>query len=317
MLGNCERGSGRQNGMRSLPVLVALALTLSLVTGCGADDEPVTAGDEAPPDDTERPASGAATQRYTATATVLESREHGPQLCLGAVQLSYPPQCGGPDLIGWAWDAVDGVERANGITWGDYTVVGTWDGRALTLTEPARPPQPYTGPGLDRDRFATPCPEPEGGWQVGDAERATDQAMQDALAHAQAQPEFGGAWIDQSINPAARSDQRDEAAMNDPTRLVLNLRFAGDLDRHEAEARQRWGGALCVSAAAASLADLEDLRQEVQEMVGDQMLFSSIDEVTGRVEIGVIVDDGMQRRMDERFGEGAVLVSGALRPVEG
>jgi hypothetical protein len=298
--------------MRSLVVLVVLVLVLA--GGCGDDDEPLTAG-EAPTDGGERPAPGDADPLYTATATVLESPEHGPQLCLGGVRTSYPPQCGGPDLIGWDWDAVDGVERANGISWGDYTVVGTWDGRALTLTEPARPPEPYTGPVPDVDRFATPCPEPDGGWQPVEDERATDQAMQDALDHARAQPDFGGAWVDQSMNPASGSD-RPEAGMNDPTRLVLNLRFAGDLERHEAEARQRWGGALCVSEAAASMVDLEEVRQEAQGVVADQMLFSSIDEVTGRVEIGVIVDDGMQRRMDERFGEGVVLVTGALRPVE-
>lgn len=300
--------------MRSLSVLVALALALG--TACGDDDEPLTAA-EAPADDEEPPVPSGPASLYTATATVLESRDHGPQLCLGGVRTSYPPQCGGPDLIGWDWDAVDGVERADGITWGDFTVVGTWDGRALTLTEPARPPEPYRGPELDTDRFATPCPEPDGGWQVVDAERATDQAMQDALAHAQAQPDFAGAWIDQSINPASGSDRPDEAAMNDPTRLVLNLRFAGDLERHEAEVRRRWGGALCLSEAAASMTDLEQVRQEAQEMVGDQMLFSSIDEVTGRVELGVVVDDGLQHRMDDRFGEGVVLVTGALRPVEG
>lgn len=34
-------------------------------------------------------------QRYETTATVLESRDHGPELCLGVVALSLPPQCRG------------------------------------------------------------------------------------------------------------------------------------------------------------------------------------------------------------------------------
>jgi hypothetical protein len=299
--------------MRRLALVAALLLVLA--AACGDDDEPVTAGDDGDRSD-EQAAPDGDERRFTATATVLESRGHGPQLCLGGIQTSYPPQCGGPDLIGWDWGDVDGEERANGVTWGEYTVVGTWDGSALTLTEPPRPPEPYSGPLPDGDRFATPCPEPDGGWQVVDADRATDQAMQDALAHAQAQPGYAGAWVDQSINPASRSDDPDELAMNDPTRLVLNLRFTGDLERHEAEARDRWGGALCVSEAAASLADLGELRQEAEAMVGDRMLYSSIDEVAGRIEIGVIVDDGVQRQMDERFGEGVVLVDGALRPLD-
>lgn len=47
------------------------------------------------------------------------------------------------------------------------------------------------------------------------------------------------------------------------------------------------------------------------------MTHSSIDEVRGRVEIGVYVEDGLQVRFDERYGEGVVLVGAFLRPVEG
>lgn len=45
-------------------------------------------------------------QRYRVTATVLESPEHGPQLCTSLKQ-SYPPQGSGPDVIGWDWDKVN------------------------------------------------------------------------------------------------------------------------------------------------------------------------------------------------------------------
>lgn len=316
--------------------IVALTLTLVLLAACGGDGQVVTSDDPrpsrtspptAPAADDPAPSTsapgGAAPadppaeeQRYTATAIVLESPAHGPQLCLGGVAESYPPQCGGPDLVGWDWDQVPGEESANGTTWGTYTVVGTWDGRALTLTQPPSEPQPPE-PSHDEDRFATPCPEPEGGWQVVDPSRTDDAAMQEAIGHANAQPDVGGVWLDQSINPAAREEPIDEERMNDPSKLVLNASFTGDLARHEAALREWWGGPLCVSEARFSRGELEDVRREVEAEVGDRMTYSALDEVRGRVEIGVQVDDGLQQRMDERYGDGVVVVDAALRPVAG
>lgn len=214
--------------------IVALALTLVLVAACGDGDEVVTSDD---PRSSQPAPTGE--QRYRATGTVLESPEHGPQLCAG-VQDSYPPQCGGPDIIGWDWDDVPAEESANGTTWGDYTLVGTWDGSSLTLTEPPSEPRRDEAPD-DADRFATPCPEPAGGWQVVDEATATDAAMQAAIEHARAQPDVGGVWVDQSINPDAGREPVDEEAMNDPGRLVLDVTFTGDVERHEAELRQRCG----------------------------------------------------------------------------
>lgn len=291
--------------------IVALALTLALAAACGGGDE-VVSSDEPRPSQSASPPAG---QRYTATATVLESPDHGPQLCAGTLD-SYPPQCGGPDIVGWDWDAVPEKESASGTTWGTYTVVGTWDGTALTLTEPPGEPRWDEAPD-DRDRFATPCPEPDGGWQVVDPETATDEAMQAAMDHARGQPDFAGAWVDQSVNPAAGREPVDEMAMNDPTRLVLNLRFTRDLDRYEAEVRERWGGALCVSQARASMSELAAIRREVEEELARRMTHSSIDEVTGRIEVGVYADDGLQARFDDAYGQGVVFVGALLRPVEG
>ncbi|HEU5084989.1 MAG TPA: hypothetical protein VFU14_16730 [Acidimicrobiales bacterium] len=293
--------------------IVALALALFLAAACDGGDEVVSSDDPRPSQTSS--GAGADGTRYAATGTVLESPQHGPQLC-SEVEESYPPQCGGLDIIGWDWDAAPGAESASGTTWGEYTVVGTWDGEALTLTEPPGEPE-RRGPD-DADRFATPCPEPDGGWQVVDPATATDEAMQAAIDHARAQPDIGGVWLDQSINPAAREEPIDEGAMNDPTRVVLNVTFTGDLERHEADLRQRWGGPLCVSEAPASIADLEAIREEVQAEVGERMTYSSVDEVRGRIEIGVHIDDqGFQARFDERYGESVVVVGATLRPVAG
>ena len=291
--------------------VLAVALSLLLLAAC-ADDEVVTSDEPGASQPTAAPGGD---QRYTATATVLESPEHGPQLCLGGVQDSYPPQCGGPDLVDWDWDDVPTKESAGGTTWGDYTVVGTWDGEALTLTEPPSDPQ-RPDVERDRDRFASPCPEPDGGWQVVDLTTATDAAMQEAMAYAEAQPSVGGVWIDQSINPAAQGDQVDEERMNDPSWLVLNVTFTDDLAAHEAAMRERWGGALCVSEASVSMAELEEIRQAVEAEIGARLLYSSIDVVAGRLDVGVTVEDDLQDQFDARYGAGAVGIDAALRPVD-
>ena len=65
--------------------------------------------------------------------TVLDI-DDSPELCLGAVAESYPPQCSGPPMVGWDWDAVDGEETANDVTWGAYAVWGEWNGETFTVT---------------------------------------------------------------------------------------------------------------------------------------------------------------------------------------
>ena len=277
-----------------------LLVVLVLLAACGSAEEPVTAGSAAAPD-----------QRHTASTTVLESPEHGPQLCLGGVAESYPPQCEGPDLVGWRWDEVDGEESANGTTWGTFSVVGTWDGEQLTLTEPPGPPTP-TPPDHGAVDLTTPCPPPPGGWQVVDASKLDGPGA--ALEHASAQPDFAGAWLDQSTDPAAAEEEPDEEAVDDPAEVVLNLRFTGDLPRHEAEVRAHWGGALCLTEADRPVQELERIQQELTDEL--EPLSSGIDSVRGAVGLTVpVADPSLQASLDERYGEGTVVVTGLLRPV--
>lgn len=286
--------------MRSLAAAVCFGLLV--LSACG--DE--TASDTTAED---------GDQRYTATGTVLESPEHGPQLCLGGVEDSLPPQCGGPDITNWEWSEVE-AESASGTTWGTYTVVGTYDGTAFTLTEPAQPPSaPNTGPPSD---LGTPCEEPDGGWAVVDEATATDEAMNAALEYANAQSEFASVWVDQSINEelADASDDEIEGIANDPTKLVLNVGFTSDIERHEQELRDIWGGALCVVRAEHTEAELRQIQQEIHEEY-DGVLSSGAGSGSGRVEVQVILDDGsLQAELDDRYGEGVVVVTSALQPVE-
>lgn len=284
--------------------LILVALALSGLLGACSEGERVDAGGGAPPD-----------QRYEANATVLESPEHGPQLCLGSIALSLPPQCGGPDIVGWSWDAVDDEEVANGTTWGSYRVVGTYIDDVFTLTERATSPEPSLADGGFEVDFASPCAAPAGGWTVVDPATATEDGQQAANNYALAQADYAGSWVDPSINPALADgfDPGDEAVADDPTKLVLNVRFTGDLERHTEELRGRWGGPLCVTAAEHTSSELEAIQAELSGVPG--LLESSTDVVMNQVFVRVIVDDGVQQRLDARYGEGVVRVTSALSPV--
>lgn len=285
---------------------VSVLLVVGLLAGCGDDGE-VQAG---------APTTAGTDQRYEASGTVLESDEHGPQLCLGGVADSLPPQCGGPDIVGWDWAEVEGEESANGTTWGDFHVVGTYAHGTFTLTEVPDEPGPPAGD-QDQPDFSSPCAEPDGGWAVVDPVLATQAALDDVSAFASSLPDYGGSWVDQTINPAYTDgiDPGDEVLLNDPALLVLNVRFTGDLEQHEAELRERWGGALCVSEAMYTEAELTRIQDELQDTPG--ILGSGSGNIGNRVELDVILDDGsIQAELDDRYGEGAVVVTSALRPVD-
>ncbi|WP_157530496.1 hypothetical protein [Microtetraspora niveoalba] len=263
------------------------------------------------------PAVTAHPERYQADATVLSDARHGPQLCSFVAQ-SMPPQCGGPDVVGWDWNAVEHSAR-NGVRWGEYHVVGTWDGTRLTLTEPPRPAERPDAP-PDRSGPTTPCPEPAGGWRPVDPAKATSRAMEAAIEKARTLPGYAQAVLDQSyleeIEEYRPDDVRSvERYANDPKRLVLNLWFTGDASAREPEIREIWGGALCLNSAQRSEAELSEIQERVlKEMKGVQS--ASADGRTGQVSIGVwVVTPELQREVDEKYGEGVVVLEGFLEPV--
>jgi hypothetical protein len=297
---------------RRAAAAVPLAL-LMLLGACGqqavapagpATTDPATTGDASPPAET----SGVMLVpdgydgRFRFVGTVLGGPDHGPQLC-GAVATSYPPQCGGPDVVGWTWTGLT-AESANGTTWGSYVVVGTWDGR-LHLTEPARTAGIADQPDPEMPDFSSPCPPPTGGWRPVNPALTTAKALERLPALAEAEPDFAGFWLDQPPN-----------GNNDPTRLVANVRFTGDLKRHERELRRVWGGALCVSAASRTQAELNRVQAALSRLPG--LTSSGQDVVAGAVDAQVhVATERQQRELDERFGAGVVRLSGALQPIDG
>ena len=97
-------------------------------------------------------------------------------------------------------------------------LVSSWDGAALTITEPPVLTRQSSGPG-----YQVPgpgCPEPAGGWPFG---RVDQEGWSRVQAYAQTQPDAGTARVD--------SSQR-----------IFTVPFTGDLDRHRADIAKIYDG---------------------------------------------------------------------------
>jgi hypothetical protein len=283
--------------------LVAVALPLvALLGACAEQQDPSNGAHETAGTTVDDP-------RYEATTTVLEDAD-GPQLCLGGVMESLPPQCGGIPVEGWNWADVDGEESVRGVTWGEFHVVGTFDGRRFTLLG-AGPPKP--APVDDGDGIVAPCPEPPGGWVDVDPSMTGENDRIAAARAAEDISAFAGVWIsylEQPVDPEAPGD------------VVVTIGFTGDPSPHEAAIRQVWGGPLCLTSMQHTFAELRRAQRDLGEggaaQLGLEMTWSDIDVMANRVELGVVVfDPALQSAVDEEYGAGAVHVEPALRPVGG
>jgi hypothetical protein len=302
----------------SLPRLVPALVVLALLAACGEETGEPSPSTPAPRA-VERPIAVPAAQGKVTTGhpvTVLDDGD-GAELCLGGVMDSLPPQCGGPSLVGWEWADHQGeFESANGVRWGDFVVTGTFDGTSVTPSDvvPADEFEEQDDSAeFDGDSFATPCPEPDGGWRVLDPALTTEESLQTTMMRAEQLDGYSESWLDQSINPAwddGQIDAGDEELLNDPALLVINVRVTHDPEGAEAELRKVWGGSLCVSTAQHTDKELRGIQEEVNDLPG--MLGSAPDD--DRVELMVTYDDGSyQAWADATYGEGTVLVYSALR----
>ena len=289
-----------------------LACVALLAAGCGAGG----AGDSAPPTPPPaQPAPDPGATLYEATTTVLEAPGSGPMLCLGAVALSLPPQCGDISVAGWSWDAVRGLEEADGVRWGAFHVVGTYDGETFTLVEagPARPDEP----GLEDDRFEPPCPEPDGGWAITDPGAGSQSDVDRAQAYATGRPDYVASWVYHVEEPRDLEDGEYEESLP----VVYVAVFTGDARLHETEIRARWTGPLCVvEQDVPSAREARRIRAEAEaslDGLGLRMLSSWEGRPGVAAEIQVVADPGGegQAALDERFGPGLVRLLPALRPV--
>jgi hypothetical protein len=296
-----------------MKIVLALAAAL-LVAGCG--DNAGSSTPDIQPSPVASPTAVPAADGTVTTSgpvTVLDDGG-GPELCLGGTLDSYPPQCGGPELVGWGWSEHDGgFETANGVRWGEFVVTGAFDGTSFTPSDVV-PADEWVDEQPDGVRdFTTPCPEPEGGWRVLEAERTTRRTQEQTLRVASRLDDYAEAWVDQSINPLSDDPdgQDEEIGMNDPRLLVLNVRVTGDVAAAEAVLRETWGGALCVSQAQHTDAELRKIQMAMNDVPG--VIYSEHGQ--DRVDVGVAHDDGsIQAWVDETYGDGMVRVSSVLVP---
>ena len=248
-------------------------------------------------------AASESSQRYRITpAAVLESPEHGPQLCFG-FEASYPPQCGGADIDGWDWDGVVGEESADGTTWiHDVVLTGTWDGETFTLTGPvqAAPPRSEKDPGLSS--FTPGCDEPD---VVDPTSGLADS--EDALAGI-AQDRLSAVWV----------SDRSSGWWDGPSTLTVVVP-PGQGEGVQRDIRERYAGPLCVvEREQPTLGELEAVQQEVLLGQGTALgdVFSrSIDDQRGVVVVMVMVADEQAREAAQQRWGGLVQLRGRLQPV--
>ncbi len=293
---------------RLIVPIVSLAL---VAAGCGQVSEaPLSdapAADSPKPTDTS--ASDEADQLYEASGLVLDEPSRGPELCLGVVNESLPPQCEGIPLSKWDWTQVEGEESVDDTTWGDYHLVGNYDGETFSVRE-VGPPQ--NNEPADSDPIGTPCPEPSTGWSAPDPDRASEEDVAAAQREVSRDEDFAGLWIDYYNQPPGGPTEED------PGDIILNVAFTEDLSRHERELRELWGGPLCVTGHEHTVRELQKIQKTFPaDEFNLDTLWSDIDVVRGFVEIGVVAIDAQTlQRIEDRYGEGVVRIDARLKPAE-
>ena len=125
---------------------------------------------------------------------------------------------------------------------------------------------------------------------------------------------YGGLWLDtaRDARPPEQVDQDAAAGRDDVSRWIVNVRVTGDVAEARQFLRQVWSGGLCVVPGERTEADLRAVQRELTDQPG--MLSAGVDDQ--HVALEVVHDDGtLQRRLDERYGRGVVVVTSALQPV--
>src|SRR6478735_1643358 len=281
--------------MRILVAAAALTV-LGAATACSTEAEmravdrtDAGAAADAPSGEAPRPVPDGDV-RTLGLVTVLDDGD-GPEMCLGAVAASSPPQCSGPALAGFDWGDA-GSEEAGGVRWGSYALTGTFDGSTFTVGD-AIPAALYdTTAAPEPEPLAAACDEPT----TTDTAKATPEDLDATLAAASALPSYASAWL-----------------TGDDT---VNVAVTDDAEGAEAELRRTWGGKLCVTTVERTDADLNEVNQELQAALGDQLLTSG-STTPDSLDAQVVFDDGsIQEWADATYGDGLVRIGSALVPVE-
>lgn len=278
--------------MRFLPsvaaaatVAVVVPVSLALRVPDGADRRPRVAA--------EGPRS------WTGTATLLQLADKKLTLCGGVTLTSLPPAgCGGAEVQGLDPMSIEGAEKyPNGtITTPSVRLVGTWQDRVLTVTQPPVLAEREQGP--DDGVPGPGCAEPDGGWPFDRVDQAGWSRVQE---YASRQPDAGVARVDQS--------QR-----------IFTVPFTGDLDRHRAAVAELYDGPLCVEQVRYSTKELAAVFARVQAELkrrGLQMMGGSPGgSGTPYVEADVVGVSPEERAEIEASFDGKLRLTSFLEPVD-
>ncbi|MDR7252369.1 hypothetical protein J2X46_001345 [Nocardioides sp. BE266] len=244
----------------------------------------------------------AAAGTVTTTSSLLVTDDgSGPMACRnGNWQDLSPPACQEFAITGWDWDPAWDFEEKDGVRWGTFQMVGTFDGETFAVDEVSQPePEPY------ESDFEIPCPTPDGGWQVADPSRTTQDAMLGLGNVAEDIPGFA---------MVAVSTSAGQPGPRDPMDAVVSLYVAGDPAAAEEIVREWWGGMLCVTQVEHSHDELEKVQMALLDIPGMNEVGSG--NTDNQVDLVVLNDDGsIQQWVDQEFGEGVVVVESNLRPV--
>jgi len=207
--------------MRTPPSLLAALAALVLAGSACGDDGSDDVAHDPPGNTTPGVLIGVTPDGPVRTVDLVTVMDTGsPELCLGPVAESYPPQCGGPELVGWDWAAHEGTYDQEGdVRWGTYALTGTWDGTSFTATDavpgalydPAMPtPTPTPTPATAYDaaeleQIATELQDQE--WVLGayggegsDGHVLVDVVYDDGTLQDRVDDEYGAGVV--LINPA-------------------------------------------------------------------------------------------------------------------
>jgi len=308
--------------MRSA-LAAAFAVGLLTLTACGtqrgtsAEDASRSSASSDTPSDapgampTQVPAAGG---EVVGVGTVMDTgKPTGPELCLGAVAESYPPQCSGIPMEGWNWQMGGPTAEFSGTTrWGSYAVTGTFDGSTFTVTDEPVSSALYDPAAPVDDPLRTRCREPAAGWAVVDRDRVSYQDQDAVMAAAMQLPGYAGSFVDTSGRLRLDQPAEPQGTTDDRALGIVNVLVTEDVEGAERILRDIWGGALCVSLAENAEQDLVSVQDELVDLPG---LLSSGAEL-GRLRVDVIWDDGsLQEWVDATYGDGLVAIEPALQPL--
>ncbi len=199
-----QRHCGDMKRLRRSSSLLVLCLAGGLLAACATPAGPGSAADAPGGQSLGSLDPGLPENDVIGQGTVLED-SGGVRLC-AVVMESHPPQCGGGvALVDWTWEGVEGSTSSNDVVWGSYAVQGTYDGDALTVTQPP----------ILLALYDPMAPEDPTGGVPGDTDEATLVEIQEeagdrlGAALVSSWPQDGRLWVQVTWDDGTWQDAAD------------------------------------------------------------------------------------------------------------